>query len=240
MVLSSTQIEANYDKVREEIVRATGIAGRNFEDVKLVVISKGHSIDVVRNALDAGIRCLGENYVEEAKQKIDAIQDESFVEWHMIGHIQSRKARMVCELFDYVHSLDSVKLAGRLNRFAAEIGHRLPILLECNVSGELSKFGWKAWEEERWEELLPEFTPIASMPNLEIRGLMTMAPFLRDVEGTRPYFRRLRDLGEYLVKHMEYVNWQELSMGMSADYQVAIQEGASIVRIGTAVLGARS
>mgnify|MGYP001828967975 CR=1 FL=1 len=240
MVLNSAQIKANYNAVQEEIYRAAALDGRNFEDVKLIVVSKGHSVDVVRAAVDAGIHALGENYVEEAEQKIEAIQDGTAVEWHMIGHIQRRKARKVCELFDYIHSLDSVKLGLRLNRFAVELGRKLPILLECNVSGETTKYGWKSWEKERWEELLPEFTQIASFSNLEIRGLMTIAPFMHDDEGTRQFFRRLRDLRQFLKEHIQDVNWQELSMGMSADYRVAIQEGASIVRIGTAVLGERS
>jgi hypothetical protein len=239
MELSSSEIKSNYNKVREGIHYATEMSGRNLNEVELVVVSKGHTVDVVKAALDAGIRTLGENYVEEAAQKIKAIQDQTAVDWHMIGHIQSRKARTVCELFDYVHSLDSIKLARRLNRFAAEIGRKLPVLLECNVSGEESKYGWKAWKEERWEELLPEFTEINSMSNLQIRGLMTMAPLMQEIENTRPYFRRLRDLRKFLNLNIQEADWQELSMGMSADYKIAIQEGATIVRIGTAIFGER-
>lgn len=240
MELSSSEIKSNYNKVRQRIHHAAETTGRNFDEIELVVVSKGHSVNVVKAALDAGISTLGENYVEEAAQKIKAIQDQTAINWHMIGHIQSRKARKVCELFDYVHSLDSVKLARRLNRFAADLGRKLPVLLECNVSGEKSKYGWMAWKEERWEELLPEFTEINSMLNVEIQGLMTMAPLLQEIENTRPYFRRLRGLRKFLTLNIQEANWTELSMGMSADYPIAIQEGATMVRIGTAILGERS
>ena len=236
-----SQIASKLLQVQEEIQKSTLLVGRKFDDVKLVVVSKGHSVEVVNTALKAGIHILGENYVEEAEQKISQTRPEGrSIEWHMIGHIQSRKAKKVCGLFDYVHSLDSIKLANRPNKFAKEFGRNLPVLLEINVSGETSKFGWKAWEEGRWEQLLPEFNQIASMSNLEVRGLMTMAPFLREVERTRPYFRRLRYLRDFLSNQLPEVSWLELSMGMSADYKIAIQEGATIIRIGTAILGERS
>jgi pyridoxal phosphate enzyme (YggS family) len=239
MELNSSEIKSNYNIVREKINHAAEMAGRNFNEVELVVVTKGHSVNVVKAALDAGIRTLGENYVEEAEQKIKEFQGQTDINWHMIGHIQSRKARKVCELFDYVHSLDSVKLARRLDRFADKIERKLPVLLECNVSGEESKFGWKAWDKGRWEELLPEFTEISSFVNLKIRGLMTMAPFVLNIEDARPYFTRLRELREYLNLEIKDANWEELSMGMSADYQIAIQEGATIIRVGTAILGQR-
>ena len=242
MELSPDKIKENYSIVEEEIERSVRVVGRNFEDVKLVVVTKGQPIGVVRSAIIAGIHRLGENYVGEASQKITAIQKgiETPVEWHMIGHIQSRKARSVCELFNYVHSVDSVKLANRLNQYANDIGRMLPILLECNVSGESSKFGWMAWDEERWDDLLADFIQIAFLSSLEIKGLMTMAPNLNVIEETRPIFRRLRRLSEYLNVHLSACDWSELSMGMSSDYQIAIQEGATIVRIGTAILGKRS
>ena len=239
MELSSSEIKSNYNIVREKIHHAAEMTGRNFDEVELVVVSKGHSVNVVKAALDAGICTLGENYVEEAEQKIKAFQDQTDINWHMIGHIQSRKARKVCELFDYVHSLDSVKLARRLDRFANKIERKLSVLLECNVSGEETKYGWKAWNKGMWDELLPEFTEISSFTNLKIRGLMTMAPLVQNIEDARPYFTRLRELREYLNLEINDANWEELSMGMSADYQIAIQEGATIIRVGTAILGER-
>jgi pyridoxal phosphate enzyme (YggS family) len=158
----------------------------------------------------------------------------------MIGHVQSRKARAVCEQFACLHSLDSLKLAARLDRFAGELKRCLPVLLECNVSGEETKFGLPAYREESWENLLPEIDAILALPNLQIRGLMTMAPFLADPEETRPYFRRLRRLLEYFDRQYPRPEWRELSMGMSADFEAAIQEGATLVRIGTAILGERT
>jgi pyridoxal phosphate enzyme (YggS family) len=138
-----------------------------------------------------------------------------------------------------MHSLDSLKLAQRLDRFAAELGRKLPLLLECNVSGEETKYGWPAWDEDRWEALLPEVAQVIELKNLEVRGLMTMAPFFDEPELARPYFRRLRRLQEFFKRCLPRANWQELSMGMSGDYIVAIQEGATIVRIGTAIMGPR-
>ncbi len=232
-------IRENYEQVLEQISRSARRAGRDASEVKLVVVTKGHPLEVVQEAVEAGARCFGENYAEEGAAKIGALGRAGELEWHMIGHIQSRKARIVCEHFDFVHSLDSWKLAERLDRFAAETGKALPVLLECNMSGEASKFGWRAWDEENWPALETEFARILELANLEVRGLMTMAPFFFEPESARPYFRNLRRLRNQLVRRLPGGNWNELSMGMSGDYEVAIQEGATMVRIGTAILGAR-
>ncbi len=243
---ASALIRERYDQILERIGEAARSAGRNPQDVRLVVVTKGHPVETVRAAIQAGASCLGENYAEEAIPKIEAISGHPEVEWHMIGHIQSRKARQVCAHFHRVHSLDSLKLSLRLNQGMQELqadpkhlGKRLPVMLECNVSGEESKFGFPAWQEETWPRLLEEIGEISRLPNLLVRGLMTMAPFLPDVEEVRPYFRRLRRLQEFLSRELPLANWNDLSMGMSADYQVAIQEGATWVRIGTAILGPR-
>jgi PLP dependent protein len=157
----------------------------------------------------------------------------------MIGHVQSRKAAWVAERFDWLHSLDSLKLARRISRFAGQAGRRLPVLMECNVSGEESKFGWPAWREGSWAELLDPFGEVLELPGLEIRGLMTMAPFLPDPEQARPYFKRLKKLQGYLAAKLPQADWSELSMGMSADFDVAVEEGATWVRVGTAITGSR-
>jgi pyridoxal phosphate enzyme (YggS family) len=157
----------------------------------------------------------------------------------MIGHVQSRKARGVAINFDWVHSLDSVKLAQRFERFLDEAGRRIPVLLECNVSAEESKSGFQAWREEDWPKLLPDLEVVAACEHLEMRGLMTMAPYLEDPEKTRPYFKRLKRLQGFFAAQLPQTNWSELSMGMSDDFEIAIQEGATIVRIGTAILGPR-
>lgn len=229
----------NYQKVCERIAMAARSAGRDPGEVRLVVVTKGHGLDVVREVVAAGASRLGENYLEEAEPKIHALSSESGVEWHMIGHVQSRKAQAVSELFACVHSLDRLKIARRFSRYAGQAGRSLPVLLECNVSGEESKYGFSAWQEEQWDRLLNDFGKVLALPNLEVRGLMTMAPFLPDAEDARPYFRRLRRLQAFLQEHLPQSGWSELSMGMSADYEVAIQEGATLVRIGTAILGPR-
>ena len=233
------KIAENYERVLEKISQTARESGRDPADVTLIVVTKGHSLEAVQAVLEAGAFRLGENYVEEAVDKILAISGKDRVEWHMIGHVQSRKASPVCENFAWVHSLDSVKLARRLDRFAGELGRKLPALMECNVSGEQSKYGWFAWNEADWSGLLHEFEQIINLSNLDVRGLMTMAPFLDDPMAARPYFKKLRLLQEYLAVHLPQAKWDQLSMGMSADYVAAIQEGATMLRIGTAIMGPR-
>lgn len=237
--LSLASIRDNLECVQERIFKAAQSVGRSGDSVTLVVVTKGHSLERIRAVVEAGARRLGENYVEEALDKIASLGSGFGVEWHMIGHIQSRKANPVCMYFDYVHSLDSVKLATRLDRFAGELGKRLPVLLECNVSGEQSKFGFPVWEESLWEAFLDQAAQIGALTHLDLRGLMTMAPYFEDPELARPYFQRLRRLREALVARAPGARCSELSMGMSGDFEVAIQEGATMVRIGQAILGAR-
>jgi pyridoxal phosphate enzyme (YggS family) len=233
------KIAQNFHRILSRIASAARSVNREPSEICLVVVTKGHSLEKVKAVVAAGAKILGENYVEEALPKMEALNEETEIEWHMIGHVQSRKAHKVCKNFSYVHSLDSVKLARRLDHFAEEIGIKLPVLLECNVSGEETKFGWQAFKEDCWFELLPKFDQILELPNIEICGLMTMAPLLNNPEGTRPYFSRLFRLRNYLIENTEHGNWTELSMGMSADFEVAIQEGATLVRIGTAIMGER-
>jgi pyridoxal phosphate enzyme (YggS family) len=237
--MSKDLISENFKRVLERIEESALSVGREPEQVRLVVVTKGHPLEIVQQAVSAGAQILGENYVQEALPKISLVEGEFDGEWHMIGHVQRRKARPVCENFDWVQTLDSLELAKRLNRFANEIGKKLPVLLEFNVSGEESKYGWIAWNNLEWEELADEISPILELNNLVVNGLMTMAPFLPDPELARPYFVRLRRLRDYLNTKYPGNNWEELSMGMSSDYEVAIQEGATFVRIGTALLGER-
>ncbi len=235
----SQSIRVNYQRVQERIAESAILSSRSPDDVKLITVTKGKSIETVQAAISAGARILGENYPEEGQTKILAASDQSSVQWHMIGHIQSRKARIVCENFNYVHSLDSMKLARRLDRFSGEMKNTLPVLLEINVSGEESKFGWRAHRKEDWAGLLAEFSEIIELPNLQVRGLMTIPPIVSDAEDSRPHFQLLRKLRDYLAMQLSNVNWSELSMGMSADFESAIKEGSTMVRIGTAILGAR-
>jgi pyridoxal phosphate enzyme (YggS family) len=232
-------IRLRYDQVRERIDAAARKVGRSPDSVRLVVVTKTHPLETIRAALEAGIRDLGENYAEEAVEKIQAVGPLDGLCWHMIGHVQSRKADLVAQNFNFVHSLDSLKLANRLERFAAEAGRVLPILLECNVSGEESKYGYPAYEQAQWQALSFEAQQIVQLPHLEIRGLMTMPPLYDDDEKTRPFFKKLRELRDNLSKQVPQAKWDELSMGTSADFTAAVEEGATLVRVGTAILGAR-
>jgi pyridoxal phosphate enzyme (YggS family) len=226
-------------RTREQIADAAAHAGRDSASVRLVVVTKSQPLEIVRAAIEAGADLLGENYAEEAVGKITALQD-SKVEWHMIGHVQSRKADLVASNFSMLHSLDSLKLAARLERSCAQSDRILPVLLEVNVSGEASKFGFQAWEETYWDELLRALTPLLDFPHLRVRGLMTMPPFYTDPIQTRPYFQRMYRLQEYLTDHLPSADWTELSMGTSVDFVAAVEEGATFVRVGQAILGPRS
>ena len=157
----------------------------------------------------------------------------------MIGHLQSRKAQPACEYFQYVHSLDSVKLAERLDRFAGSMGKTLPGWLEFNASGEESKFGWNIKNEGNWNNVLTEIDKILKLPNLNILGLMTVPPYSDDPETARPYFRHLREFQAFVINQLKPSNFTELSIGMSSDFEIAIQEGSTCVRIGQAILGPR-
>lgn len=232
-------IEERYRGVLDRIAAAARSVDREPDSVQLVVVTKGHPVERVHAVAEAGAQLLGENYVEEAQPKIDALAESLSVRWHMIGHIQSRKAKPVVEYFDFVHSLDRMKIARRLDRFSRDMERQLPVLLELNVSGEESKYGWPAWDEEKVRELIDTVGKILKFPSLQVRGLMTMAPFLPDPEEARPYFKRLGQIQQMLIESYPHADWRELSMGMSADFEVAIQEGATIVRIGTAILGER-
>lgn len=233
------KISINYMRILHQIEKSALSVNREPSDVKIVVVTKGHPVEVVKAAIAADIDQFGENYVEESLPKIEAIGEEIPITWHMIGHIQSRKADQVVENFDVIHSVDSLKLALRLNRFAGITNKKMPIYLECNTSGESSKFGFKIFKTSDIEEFLPIFEEVAGLDNLEVSGLMTMAPFLSNPEEARPFFKCLRNLKDLLNKRYPIVNITELSMGMSADFIPAIQEGATIIRIGQAILGPR-
>ncbi|MBI5963022.1 MAG: YggS family pyridoxal phosphate-dependent enzyme [Chloroflexi bacterium] len=232
-------IRERYLSTLEKIAGAANHVGRNPESVKLVVVTKSQPVEVVRAAIEAGARILGENYPEEGVTKLQSMAGVSAVEWHMIGHVQSRKAQLVAGNFNLLHSLDNLKLAKRLDRFCAEAGRSLPTLLEFNLGGEDSKSGWHAWDESQWPSLLGELSSIIALPNLQVRGLMVMPPLGADAEFSRPYFQKLKRLQEYLVSQFPRVDFSELSMGTSADFEAAVQEGATLVRVGTAIVGAR-
>jgi len=234
-----SSIRERYLQTLDEIATAARSAGRDPAQVRLVVVTKSQSVEVTRAAIEAGARMLGENYPEEGVMKLQSMPQFSAVEWHMIGHVQSRKAQLVAENFNLLHSLDSLKLAKRLDRFCAEAGRTLQTFIEFNVGGEQSKAGWDAWDEARWPALLEEIAAVIALPNLQIRGLMTMPPLGETAEFSRPYFQKLKRLQGYLTSQFPLVDFSELSMGTSTDFKVAVQEGATLVRVGTAIVGPR-
>lgn len=235
----TTQIRDRFEQVRGQIARAAQSVGRSADSVRLVVVTKAQPLEVIRAAIAAGARLLGENYPEESLPKIQGLAGAD-VEWHMIGHVQSRKAGIVAEHFDMLQSLDSLRLAGRLERSLAAAGRRLPVLLEFNVGGEDSKGGWPAAPGDDPAGWLPEIEQILALPHLDVRGVMTMPPLFDDPEQARPYFVQARRVLEMLAARFPAAGaWNELSMGTSADYRVAVEEGATFVRVGTAIVGPR-
>lgn len=241
----AAQIEANIAAVRMRIAAAAERAGRNPADVQIVAITKTHGLDVIRAAYEAGLRHFGENRVEEAEEKIAAARAAlpTDVVWHMVGHIQSRKTADVAALFEWVHSVDRFKVGRRLSEAALRLGHTLDVLLEVNLSGEASKFGYdlSRWPEEsaQGEAFFGEVARLLELPHLHWQGLMTIAPYTTDAETVRPVFRRLRLLRDALRRRLPTSDWPHLSMGMSSDFEVAVEEGATMVRIGTALFGPR-
>jgi pyridoxal phosphate enzyme (YggS family) len=239
MTIAVEQIRANYEKILERVANAAAISGRKAEDIHSVVVTKKQPVSINRSAIEVGIRSFGENYPEEAVEKIEALGPSEGLEWNMIGHLQSRKVKLVCEHFQRLHSLDSLHLAIKLETILAEQEKRLPTFLEFNVGGEESKSGWPAWDESQWEELLPEIKQITELPHLQIQGLMTMPPLSEDARITRAYFQKLKRLSNYFAKQFPEIQWSELSMGTSADFEMAIEEGATFIRVGQAILGPR-
>jgi PLP dependent protein len=233
-------IRERYLQTLDQIAAAARKSNRDPHEIRLVVVTKSQPVEVTQAAIEAGATILGENYPEEGVMKIQSLPAQSGVEWHMIGHVQSRKARLVADHFALLHSLDGLKLAQRLDRFAAEQNRVLPVLLEFNVGGEESKSGWDASEESKWDLFFPDLNSLLELPNLRVRGLMTMPPLGTDPEDSRRFFTRLRLLRDHLASRYPQADWRELSMGTSTDYVVAVEEGATLVRVGTAIVGARS
>jgi pyridoxal phosphate enzyme (YggS family) len=239
----SDTIEQRIARVRERITEAARHAGRSPDEVTLVAVTKTHPPEAVAAALAAGIADMGENRVQEASEKIVALAAQrEAIRWHLIGHLQRNKARLAAELFDMVHSLDSLRLAEALARHTPA-GRALDVLLQVNVSGEASKEGFDLPGGVENSAALPAFLAdvgrIVALPGLRVRGLMTVAPWGSDREAARPTFRALRLLRDELARRFPQGDWSQLSMGMTDDFAVAIAEGATIVRVGRAIFGER-
>jgi pyridoxal phosphate enzyme (YggS family) len=250
-VSGMSAVAARLEAVRSRIGEAALRAGRRVSDVRLVAVTKTFPVSAALAAWEAGQRDFGENRPEEGAQKIAAfdrqlppdVASSEQPTWHMIGHVQSRKADVVVEHFDVVHSVDRLKIARRLSRFATQLGRQIPVLLECNVSGEAAKYGYAAhnWERDTAVRtaLLSEVDFVIGLPGLRVVGLMTMAPLVDDVEDVRWVFASLRSLAQALAERFPSASWHDLSMGMTDDFEVAVEEGATLVRIGRAIFGER-
>jgi len=230
-------IAENIASIRERIGAAAQRAGRDPADITLMAVSKTFPAEAIREAYAAGLRVFGENRVQEFAGKAEWLRDLPEARWHMIGHLQSNKAGKTAELFHGVDSVDSLKLAEKLNEAAAAAGKKLAVLLEVNVGGEAAKTGMAA-DSAEMESLLSSATRLT---NLEISGLMTIPPYTEDPGAARPYFRRLRSLRDQIAaRHLSAVHMRTLSMGMSHDFEIAIEEGSTCVRVGTAIFGVRT
>ena len=208
-------------------------SGRRPDEVRLVAVSKTVPVERIREAYESGLREFGENRVQEAEAKRAALSDLS-VAWHLMGHLQTNKARLARELFHWVHSVDSLRVAQKLDQAAVSSGDKLPVLLQVNLDEEPTKFG------TREAEVMSLVEQIGRLATLELRGLMILPPFFEDPEQARPYFRRLRELARSIAsRNFPGVSIEDLSMGMSHDFEVAIEEGATIIRVGTAIFGPR-
>ncbi len=237
--LMEKTIDLRLQDVRGRIAAAAARAGRDPEGVKLVVVSKGQPDDMVRAAVSVGVRRLGENYPEEGQARQNDVDPGGQVEWHMIGGVQSRKAALVADHFAVLHSLDRVKLARRLQNALEASGKVLPALVQINIGEEPSKSGLPASGPDHWAVVADFIRQVLPFDRLQIRGLMCIPPFMEDPQDARPFFRKTRQLRETLADRFPTLDLDELSMGMSGDYEVAVEEGATLVRIGTAVFGPR-
>ena len=227
-----TNIVSNIRMIRERIVAAAARAGRDPDGIQLMAVSKTVPPERILQAADAGITLFGENYVQEAREKIPAIGHN--LSWHMIGHLQTNKVKYVITLFDWIHSVDRMELARELDKRAGQQARKLQVLIEVNVSGEASKSGADP------SQVLELVRQISGLPHLNVRGLMTMPPYSDDPEQSRPYFQALSKLrDEISMAAIPNIRMDELSMGMTDDFEVAIEEGATIIRVGRAIFGER-
>jgi len=226
-------IKQNLEEIRARMAAAAQHCGRQPDSVNLVAVSKTVPVEKIREGIDAGADQLGENYIQEAREKIETLAGQPLT-WHFIGHLQSNKAKYAARLFDLIHSVDSFKLAKALDKEARKAGKVQAILIQVNIAGEETKSGIS---ETGALELVQQ---VSQLENLSIKGLMTMPPYFNAPEKVRPFFRRLRELRDRIAEmNLPQVSMDELSMGMTGDFEAAIEEGATLVRIGTAIFGER-
>jgi pyridoxal phosphate enzyme (YggS family) len=225
-------VRERIEQVRRRIAEAAGRSGRDPNDVQLVAVTKSVAVSQIREALDAGLKVFGENRIQEAKGKVALLSSPS-VQWHLVGHLQTNKCKLAVELFELIHSLDSVKLAASMDRHGAALRKQVRALIEVNLGGESDKSGLHE------SELLPLLQACRAYAHLTIEGLMAIPPFHANPQDVRPFFRKLRLLRDRAADTHPDIRLRHLSMGMSNDFEVAIEEGATLVRIGTAIFGNR-
>lgn len=228
----------NIEDIRNNMETAAVRAGRNAADIQLMAVTKTKPAEVISCLLEAGMRCFGENYPDETAEKIEAFRSADNTSLAMIGHLQSRKAKIVADLFDEYHSVDRLEIAEKMENLCAERNRIMPVMIECNVGDEESKSGWHFHDESVPDSFLKDFEKILTFPHLKVRGLMILPPFAENGEENRKYFVRTRKIEEYLNRSLN-AGLTELSMGTSSDYMTAIEEGSTIIRIGTALVGPR-
>ena len=223
-------IKNNLEIINEKIKKAALRANKNPEEIKLVAVTKTATTEQIKEAISAGVEIIGENKVQEAKEKYQILSAD--IEWHLVGHLQTNKVKYAIEIFDLIHSVDSIKLAKEIDRRSLQFGMITNVLVEVNVSGEETKYGIKP------EEVEPFLKEISEFSRIRVRGLMTIAPIAEDKEEVRPYFRKLRKLFEKIkIENMKNIRMDYLSMGMTEDFEAAIEEGANMVRIGRGIFG---
>ena len=226
-------ITENLEQVRKNIDEACRMAGRDPKEVTLIAVSKTKPVSMLKEAYDAGARCFGENKVQEIMDKHPQLPED--IQWHMIGHLQRNKVKYIVDKVSMIHSVDSLRLAQTIEQETAKHNVCVPVLLEVNVAQEESKFGLKM------DEVLPLIETIADFPHIKVQGLMTIAPYVENAEDNRDFFRQLKKLSvDIEAKNINNVSMSVLSMGMTGDYQVAVQEGATMVRVGTGIFGERN
>lgn len=226
-------LKDNFETVEKKVAAACVRAGRDRSEVTLIAVSKTKPVEMLQEVYDAGARDLGENKVQEICEKYDKLPAD--IRWHMIGHLQRNKVKQVIDKAAMIHSVDSYRLAQEISVQAQKKGLTIPILIEVNIANEESKFGISA------EDTIQLVEEVAALPNLSIKGLMTIAPYVVDAEENRLYFRQIKQLSvDIKNKNIDNVSMDVLSMGMTGDYEVAIEEGATMVRVGTGIFGARN
>ncbi len=226
-------IKENLNKINKQIIETAISSGRKPETIQLIAVSKRKSVEVIRQGIKAGAKHLGENYIQEAVGKIDTIGKKSAV-WHFIGHLQSNKAKIAVQYFEYIHTVDTLKLAKEINKQAKKIDKTQKIFLQVNISDEETKSGTDS------KEAIELASQISHFGNLSLQGLMCMPPFFSNPESARIYFKQLKQIQEKITaRNFDNVSMEHLSMGMSNDFKVAIQEGSTMVRVGTSIFGSR-